>query len=463
MSMLSLPDECILLIARAVRETPAPVTERRRPGEEWTSYNQDTQDIQHLRLTCRRLNEISSEVLIPFLGVDISEKSLARFSRILRHPSIWRGVRQVRIRLLAYDRILSTSIEKYSDEMANRFVFFGPLIVDKEVRRLASGYVEAWREPNRLPKEARQLQKAFALSRRHYRKRDYEQESVSTDQFVTEIAKGLQNCKKKLRVDITDTDDFWWKMRKSVISATKDNLLDVITEPHGCRWINLTDSGLNTSRSFLWLVFPLLAAFAHVGLHVTELHLDFSRVRSQEAEVFRRKRIIRKGMQHLQGFRHISRTGPGLRVLGPDFKKRLYSCLPPATLQEILLTRIELEPQPQRLWPNLTSIYLHKVHFDCRRLSILLGPMKPHTANICLHHCRVTGGSWADVLDLLRSTQQLTILHEPQGGEFDGMSLENEKFLLVRLADLHNGRNQIEQYVRGYLDVNPIREITGWV
>ncbi|KAL1870714.1 hypothetical protein Daus18300_005034 [Diaporthe australafricana] len=433
--LLSLPQEIILLIVQAVREAPAPITERLSPGEEQATYNQELQDIRHLRLQCKQLARIGAEFLIPFLGVDISEDSLARFSEILREPAIRRGVRHVRIRLQAYDWVLSTSIEKYSEEMIKRFRLYGPLIVNKEARRLARDYVEAWREPERWPKEAQQLRKAFALSHEQYRKRYYEQESVSTGRFVTEISKGLQNCKKKLRVDFTDFGDFWRRKRQTMISATKDNLLDAITEPQACRWDEILENDSNKSGSFLWLIFPLLAAFGDVGLHIKELRLKLSRVRSQEVEVFGRKKMIQEAIQNLQSFWDLGLFDPELKVLGPDFKKQLYSCLPPATLQKISLAAVGLEPQPQILWPNLTSISLFYVQFDCRRLSTLLDPMEPHAANMCLHYCRVTDGSWADVLDLLRSRQQLTTLHQPKGGEFDGMSPANEKFLLVRLPN----------------------------
>lgn len=73
--LLELPDEIILQIFQQVHDTPTPASSR-EGQKEWTRYDRGTRDIQNIRLTCREFNRIGSELLIKFVGVDVSAESL---------------------------------------------------------------------------------------------------------------------------------------------------------------------------------------------------------------------------------------------------------------------------------------------------------------------------------------------------------------------------------------------------
>lgn len=454
--LLGFPEEILIQIFQAVHDTPP--DSNRQNDEERARYDQGTRDIQSIRLTCRKFNRLSSEFLIKFVGVDISENSLTRLQSIMEQPAICKGVRMIRIRLLAYDPFLHRNQFAYVHEMVRHLELYSPLM-KKDARLLANYYVEAWRTGRWTG--IRHLFAGLGIHHQLYSLRYCEQHFVSQQKFLAVVLNALQRSKQKLRIEITDCNDFGRQYQQTIRRATIYNLLSTIARPRGSTWLQLHRFHPHAPRSFEWMIPSLLAAFNDPSIHISELHFEITRTRRPQPMAFSEEmsRSIQLALQDLQKFKYTSHAYPGNRLPEPDMKCQLYSCLPPKSLKELCLRRVELEPQRQ--WSNLQKIALMEVQFDVERLASLLQPIEPHTAAIRLRKCRLSEGSWADVIDLLRSKQREAVLISPMGQEVIWMSPENRNYLFVHLADWHDGNSKAEQYIRGWIDDNPIRQHDG--
>lgn len=453
------PEEIILQILRAVHDTPIP-NSRCRLDDEWARYDQGTRDIQNVRLTCQLFNRISSELLIKFVGVDLRAESLARLQAIMRHPRIGKGVGMVRIRLLSYDPILGLNL--YADEMGRRLRCYTSQVeqaMDQETRMLASWYLLGLRLGT--PSVLRKFRAAAEAPHREYRRRYQAQHDLDDGEFIGDVSDALSMSRKPLRIEFTDRDDFIW----SDTVATKDNLLDVISQPRASTWKGLQTRDPNTARDYAWMIPLMLIDFSGTRVRIGDLHFDTTttalpeRVFLTEFKLFSGE--LKAAMQNLRSFTF---HNDDLRDTGrerPEWRSALYNCLPPASLRDLVLRRVRLEPMSQ--CSNLTRISLTQVEFHVARFALFLKPLERHAVDISLTECFLydddgDDDSWADVLDLLRSKQRRTRLNWPKGWDIDNMSKENINYLFVHLEDWYEGASKAEQYIRGSLDVNPIRQ-----
>lgn len=463
-NLSQLPEEIILQIFRAVHDTPIP-NSRCRLDEKWTRYDQGTRDIQNVRLTCQKFNRISSELLIKFVGVDLSVESLARLQAIMHHPTIGKGVGMIRIRLLAYDPIVDLNL--FMDEMINTLHSYTRQMhqqMDRETKRLASWYSEAW--PIRVRSVVRKFRAAAEPAHREHRRRYRAQHDLSKSDFIKNVCGALAMSRKPLRIEFTDRNDFIW----SDTLATKENLLDVISEPRPSSWRELNARCYNTSRDYAWMIPLMLIRFSMSRVRIADLHFDTTTTMFPEkvfpAELY--SGGIKEAMQNLRRFTWHNDEIWDTSTVGPEWRLVLYNCLPAASLRDLVLRRVMLKPMSQ--FSNLTRISLTEVEFSVERFALLLKPLKPHTVDIILNNCFLDEDAendnffnegenwWADVLDLLRSKQRWTRLYSPHGFDIDNMSRENINYLFGHLKDWHGGASKAEQYILGLLDVNPIRQ-----
>lgn len=458
------PEELILQILRAVHDTPIP-TSRCRDGKEWTRFDQGTRDIQNVRLTCRLFNRISSELLIKFVGVDLSVESLARLQVIMHHPTIGKGVVMIRLRLSAYDWFMCPSPEVYVNKMmshSRRYMHH----MDREVAYLADWYLQAW--PIGVRSVVRKLRAAAEPAYWEYRRRCSVQRDISTQWFIKGVADALAMSRKPLRLQITDRNDFLCSYIKSVSRATKDNLRAVILRPQASTWLEIEARCPHVSRDYAFMIPLMLAGFAESRVRIADLHFDITKtpvpnqvmspVLGQVTPVEVNSGTMKLAVQDLRSFTYDNDFDTHGR---PEWRSVLYNCLPPASLRDLVLRRVKLEPMSK--CGNLTRIILTEVEFDVKTLAALLEPLKPHTVDISLNECFFDDNndesSWADVLDLLRSKQRLTRLDSPLGWSIDDiLSPENYNYLFVHLKDWHGGASKAEQYIRGSLDANPVRQ-----
>lgn len=89
--ILNLPDEVLVNIFENLRE---PITLSRISYLDNNNSLNGIEEIKNVRLSCQRLCNTSSHLLIPFLCLDCG--SLPRFKNISRYPVISKGVQMVR-------------------------------------------------------------------------------------------------------------------------------------------------------------------------------------------------------------------------------------------------------------------------------------------------------------------------------------------------------------------------------
>lgn len=69
--------------------------------------------IKNLRLTCRRLCDASSHLLLQRLDVALTSSSLQHLEMVSRHPTISRGIRSLQICVGVYDPRLASNFQSY--------------------------------------------------------------------------------------------------------------------------------------------------------------------------------------------------------------------------------------------------------------------------------------------------------------------------------------------------------------
>lgn len=74
----------------------------------------DVKTIQNARLTCRRLCDISSHLLVPCLRLSLSPSSLERLEQVTRHPTISRGQRVFKINVGLYSAAIANDLRRFA-------------------------------------------------------------------------------------------------------------------------------------------------------------------------------------------------------------------------------------------------------------------------------------------------------------------------------------------------------------
>lgn len=113
LTILDMPDEilvkvCEYLDAEGLMDTV-------RYG---STFVRSPSDIKNLRLTCRRLCNTSSHLLLPFVRVELNQASVEHLNKISRHPTISKGVRAVRLVLDYYDYELANDFALFAEYFA---------------------------------------------------------------------------------------------------------------------------------------------------------------------------------------------------------------------------------------------------------------------------------------------------------------------------------------------------------
>ncbi|KAH8202249.1 hypothetical protein TruAng_003626 [Truncatella angustata] len=118
-----LPDEILCQVFTHVRG--APYVEE-ADGLECLRYT--AKDIKNVRLVCRWFCDVSSDMLLSFLEIDITPESILRVQEISQHPIIRKGVHAVKIRMQVYSQFLAESLATFGAYHIGQ--------LRKEIRRL---------------------------------------------------------------------------------------------------------------------------------------------------------------------------------------------------------------------------------------------------------------------------------------------------------------------------------------
>ncbi|KAG6355780.1 hypothetical protein INS49_003746 [Diaporthe citri] len=115
MGILSLPDELLIEIFRAVK-THNPANKAHH-----TSFASSSGDIASVRLVCRRFEACSSHLLVHFIRIDgINSESLEKLEAISRHPVIRNGVHIVRLVTQFYTSTYANDVRRFAWHAVNR-------------------------------------------------------------------------------------------------------------------------------------------------------------------------------------------------------------------------------------------------------------------------------------------------------------------------------------------------------
>lgn len=460
----NLPEELILLIFRAVHDNPIPPAMFSRESKAWAQYNQGTRDIQNIRLTCRQFARIGSELLVEFVGVELSSKSLARLRAIMHHTAIRKGVGMIRIRLPVYDRVLKEHQQMYVDEVRSKMNYHAEYM-EKDTRELVSSYETGLRVHS--PRTVKLFHKAIEPGYSEFRRRYWAQSLLHKRRFFEAVAYAMgMSSGKPLRLEITDLDDFLPLHVQSIHRATRHDVLDLLSSPRASAWHILVDRDRTLPRGYAWLVPRILAAFVDDRIRITHLHLDITRITANDNRRLERAdtAAIQVVLREVRTISYNSRTSEALAGARSGLSSLLWSCLPPARLQILTLGRTQVPTQ--YWWPNLTTVVLSGVRVNARKLAHLLQAPELHRLTLLLHYCalfNIEDDTWADILELLRTKQRRALMYQPQGKEFDDFWLDRVSNEYVDPAGRYYGHcqfyNLVELYIQGAIHINPIREI----
>lgn len=79
-----------------------------------SGYLRNPADIKNLRLSCRRLNETSSHLLMDTVHVRLNPKSLERLSEVSQHATISRGIRRLVASVDVYNADFARSVQSFA-------------------------------------------------------------------------------------------------------------------------------------------------------------------------------------------------------------------------------------------------------------------------------------------------------------------------------------------------------------
>lgn len=500
--LVELPEEIILQILRNVYDTPIPDFKIRKLSylaADSARYNQAIRDIQNVRLTSRILSRVGSELLIEYVGVDLSWESLHRFQKIMRHPGIRKGVGMVRIRLPIYNIEFGANEEFYTFNQLESFDFLqyycrsvhdlGP-----EAKAFCLWLDRSMRD---CPWTQEKVNTAIKHSRREYRDRYASQMALLANgrkKFIRYIAEALKESNNKaLRIEITDIDDLPtpYRMLQSVQRAEEGDALDLLLKPAASPspWRAFATRPDDRPRCLAPMVFEMLAAFQDERINIVDLKLEISMVTESDREMFGKmepeQEPLRGASAAMRNLRNFTFWRPSSEGQAPAYQQRtrpelstlLYRCLP-SSMRTLKLNSVGLEMLQCR-FPGLTQITLEHIAFEgAKSLEHFLQSAETHKIALTLGYCSIFGGSWADVLDFLRAKQRKTCLIAPSAGEFreieygwpvvwpllspDDADLDMTKgpSPAQRLSGscFYQYVTRSQQYIRGDCDVNPLRQ-----
>lgn len=447
-------------------------------GNKWLDTNKtkwdfsepaSNQDIQNFRLSCRYLSVLAARHLIRHIRVGLSETSLSNLEKICRQPDIGCSVQAVQVSLAQYDDRIAKSLEEfaqyhmnllcmsrlYSEEMTARaryiayiwgiylegrrsrnYHFFGSF--DRE----QIGYINA-------------LSHGYSLYCRGLR----EQKSLLKNGFTARVANSVARLPLVKHLELTHWDTRWGPQSQhpwlSLDISTAQSLAYSLSQCRG-------PSG--ELHDLVHLIPRILMGIApKVGTGITSLDIQVSlQDYSGFSLGFLQEDLIKKSLEQLRSFRlenhedfsQKSREDPDGFALISRF---LNACLQSRNLESFFInTRLDSNPERSITIPlpkpKLKHAFLAGLPISESSLEALMVPIAfSLEGSLALHGMELTGGTWAGVLDTLRSRRIRVELGFQRGAECDTFGWGDDPFAAV------DGQPSFaEHYVRGEDMPNPV-------
>ncbi|KAI0555549.1 hypothetical protein F4679DRAFT_524331 [Xylaria curta] len=486
--ILDLPNELLIRIFEYVEGGTTSIDE----SYIFDAVPYNIKEIQNLRLTCCRFHATSSHLLLPFVKVNITHRSLARLDEISRHPFISRGVRAIKLCLGPfYDSVITHDIRAFAAYQVSRlspYIQIWDTFVDREIYGLTSTKIyqkaikkavalaESWEKLAAQGVDTNCAEHLLILKAHAGYLQLYEDYEALSGSVVQTIASAMVRIPTATWIKVDDNPSSWSMgyLRPEDLDQ-EDSLLDHLLLPTG--WSDARKYMLGPPP--FHLIGELLLSIQQLGISLKGLCIEtppptglFS---TSNTAITPELGVLCTVVKQLETISFRPRTNiwdqywteraPEEWV---DFIDFLIHLMRTRSLRKIDLNFDFIGPPPQlsmaRLllsytWPNLQDLYFNGP-FHFKELKAIV---KSLGRTVKLQWCGyLMSGSWADVLDLLRERnapcQQLGD-GNANGGIY-GQECNRMSDILRQSVFRQNYllESKATRYIRGELPSNPVRD-----
>ncbi len=516
-TLLSLPDELLDQILAEVKwDALEPQFDLDSLGFD-QNLTQNTADIQAVRLTCRRLAWRASPLLLPVASVAISDpSSIDSLEQIARHAALAPYVKAVRVRFDVYDAGLAADIRALAAYLCDAWLGSDLLWEAKWTRTFehwrtfSLGAAPAGNGWDPVPDDVRNEWEASIqeLERQHreYQRR-YQAQYRLRPVVLGRIAAAMAAIPNATRLALTDGPDTPHKASHAARGA-------------GAPWLVAPMNWENILRRCdyappIWMLLSLPVVVHRAGVSLTALRIHririparFPRRPSPDCDwdalaLTRNQTTLPRALLdacaslRVLDFATHYEPKPGCVSAQADWSRVMKGSGPPARWDHVLeamqirsrqLVQLRVDFQtlhgvatyqgdsmlrPSFTWPLIRVLHLRDGPVEITNLRDLLASTVKTLVQLSLDGMSLYAGpvastvpqtpySWSLVLDHLRAHcckhGLVAWVRAPRGAEFDDRSVRGRKHLLALFAPDGAGTSDVDRYVGGLADRNPIVE-----
>ncbi|POS76714.1 hypothetical protein DHEL01_v204899 [Diaporthe helianthi] len=457
-----------------------------------------TNDLKNVRLSCKALDAAASRYLIKRVKVHVSQGSLAHLEEICEHPLFSKGVRIIHICLAQYDDFFDDGIKGFTRFTRDRLPYLRlPLTEATSTDEMRMWVARCWSTyATMLESESEDLLGTFddefktyqdfkhmwdigynglLLEGYHlYRSRLREQTSLQQDDFVARVSAALAKLPFAEHLQITDWDTTAWGHQPGAfgypmfgldLSSSKSIIASLAESRYQFENVQGT--------SLLPMIPRLICAFKNLkslDIQISPSVAAYAQLRFSPAQ----EAHLRSSLKDLHSFKfdnyRFRTTNPWNELLAArPLGHFLDACLVSDKLEHLFINAKIRHPYPTRSlfslrpWPKLQSAVLESLPVSAADLDMLTESLafKETKGSLTLRYVNVyCGGTWANILDILRNRYINVDLGDSQrGAEFETDPA------LCDLVFEHNREQSTgfyvsfaEFYVRGVDMANPLVE-----
>ncbi|KAI0184585.1 hypothetical protein EV127DRAFT_443940 [Xylaria flabelliformis] len=489
--ILDLPNELLIHIFEYVEEGRTSI------DEPWVfdvvPYN--IKIIQDLRLTCRRFHATSSHLLLPFVKVNITHRSLTRLDEISHHPFISRGVRAIKLCLGPfYDSVITHDIQAFAAYQASKLRPYIPIwdtFVGREIYGSTStktyqkastkavALAESWEKLAAQGVDTNCAEHLLILKAHAEYLQLYEDYEALSGSVVQIIASAMVRLPTATWIKVDDNHSSWSTGYLRPEDLDQENsLLDHLLLPMG--WSDTKKYMLGPPP--FHLIGELLFSIERLGIPLKGLDIETppptGLFPTSDMATTHDLGVLRTTFKQLETIsfcpqtnfwdQHWTKRAPEEWI---DFIDFLLHLLHTRSLRKIHLNfdfMCNYDPPPQLsmarlllsyIWPNLQDLYFNGP-FHLKELKAIVKPLR---RTVKLQWCGyLMSGSWADVLDLLRERnapcQQLGDGNADGGVHGQECDRMNDSVRQSIFRQNHFLESKATQYIREELPSNPVRD-----
>ncbi|XXG98965.1 hypothetical protein Hte_005298 [Hypoxylon texense] len=441
-----------------------------------TYFSGDIRDIQNVRLTCKDFCRTSSHLLLNHVDIGLRPESLSQLEEISRHPTIGKGVQLVRLDLQSYYSELSGDLRKFA-EMLSRCLeddidflhrrrsrpglMFKDLPdgdVDSTLEK-GNSILEAWgrfaHSGEETPGSEAFVEVLRTAHREYQRLFDVQERLLKDRGFVQAFASAIARMP---RVKSLVIEEETRSSRRQI--PHRQPFYKAIHDPDALCWTyvealptELVDEyGVDVSPS-MDLALNSLAAIPGAGASLRNIKIDIARVGDAALLVSspstrRHLSVLSKQLVGASIRFGALQQGSSANTQS-DFYQLSLAILDSDSLEHIILNLGDIKSEELSPFdigpilncqerPNLSTLSLHGVAIHATELELFTNPLRPrgrlrrvmkssYSLGVHFHlsELRLLSGTWADVLDLLRTkTHPYSSIQRPSGAECEDMTKE---------------------------------------